>query len=60
MKLLLTSGGITNTSINEALVTLLGKPIDESQRPVHPDCAVGTARVHTRVGVEVHRGEVDG
>ena len=30
MKLLLTSGGITNTSINEALVTLLGKPIDES------------------------------
>lgn len=30
MKLLLTSGGITNTSINEALVALLDKPIDES------------------------------
>lgn len=30
MKLLLTSGGITNTSIREALVDLLGKPIAES------------------------------
>ncbi len=30
MKLLLTSGGITNPSIRERLVTLLGKPISES------------------------------
>src|SRR5690349_19061004 len=30
MKLLLTSGGVTNASIREALVTLLGKPIDEA------------------------------
>lgn len=30
MKLLLTSGGITNPSIRDALVGLLGKPIDES------------------------------
>jgi dipeptidase E len=30
MKLLLTSGGITNTSIHNALVELLGKPIAES------------------------------
>lgn len=30
MKLLLTSGGITNTSIRNALVALLGKPIAES------------------------------
>ncbi|KRB38630.1 Type 1 glutamine amidotransferase-like domain-containing protein [Microbacterium sp. Root180] len=30
MKLLLTSGGITNASIREALVELLGKPIEES------------------------------
>ena len=30
MKLLLTSGGITNNSIREALVELLGKPIAES------------------------------
>jgi hypothetical protein len=30
MKLLLTSAGITNTSIHDALVDLLGKPIAES------------------------------
>jgi len=30
MKLLLTSGGVTNTSIHNALVKLLGKPIAES------------------------------
>ena len=30
MKLLLTSGGITNPSIEAALVDLLGKPIAES------------------------------
>ena len=30
MKLLLTSGGITNTSISDALVDMLGKPISDS------------------------------
>ena len=30
MKLLLTAGGVTNTSIRDALVDLLGKPISES------------------------------
>ena len=30
MKLLLTSGGVTNASIREALVAMLGKPIEES------------------------------
>lgn len=30
MKLLLTSGGITNPSIKQALIELLGKPIEES------------------------------
>jgi dipeptidase E len=30
MKLLLTSGGVKNTSIRDALVDLLGKPIDDS------------------------------
>jgi dipeptidase E len=30
LKLLLTSGGVTNASIREALVDLLGKPIDDS------------------------------
>ena len=29
MKLLLTSGGVTNDSIREALITMLGKPFDE-------------------------------
>src|SRR5687767_11709992 len=29
MKLLLTSGGITNPSIRDALITMLGKPIAE-------------------------------
>ena len=32
MKLLLTSGGVTNASIRDALVSLLDKPID------HPPC----------------------
>lgn len=36
MKLLLTSGGITNASIQEALVDLLGKPIAESSALVIP------------------------
>jgi dipeptidase E len=31
MKLLLTSGGVTNTSIRQALIRLLGKPIDQSR-----------------------------
>jgi dipeptidase E len=30
MKILLTSSGITNTTIHDALVDLLGKPIAES------------------------------
>jgi dipeptidase E len=30
MKLLLASGGITNKSIKNALIELLGKPIEES------------------------------
>jgi dipeptidase E len=30
LKLLLTSGGVTNTSIRETLVDLLGKPIADS------------------------------
>jgi dipeptidase E len=30
MKLLLTSGGVTNDSIRNALVDMLGKPIEEA------------------------------
>lgn len=50
MKLLLTSGGITNASIRDALVNLLGKPIADSNAlciPTaqygHPRCTPGTA-----------------
>jgi dipeptidase E len=36
MRLLLTSAGIKNTSIQNALVDLLGKPIADSNAPLHP------------------------
>ena len=41
MKLLLTSAGIKNTSIHEALVDLLGKPIAESSALCIPTAAYG-------------------
>ena len=51
MKLLLTSGGVTNTSIREALVDLLGKPIAEctalgipTAEYGHPMCTPASAR----------------
>jgi dipeptidase E len=51
MKLLLTSGGVTNDSIRSALVDLLGKPVEESVAlgiPTaqwgHPACGPGTLR----------------
>ena len=51
MKLLLTSGGVTNPSIHTALVTLLGKPVAESRAlcvPTaqwgHPSCGPGSVR----------------
>jgi len=39
MQLLLTSAGITNTSIHNALVGLLGKPIAESSALCIPTAA---------------------
>ena len=42
MRLLLTSAGITNTSINDALVDLLGKPIAESSALCIPTAAYGS------------------
>lgn len=36
MKLLLTSSGVSNATIREALVDLLGKPIEESSALVIP------------------------
>ena len=44
MKLLLTSSGITNTSIQNALIDLLGKPIAESTALCIPTAAYGTGR----------------
>jgi len=41
MKLLLTSAGVKNASINDALVGLLGKPIAESSALVIPTAAYG-------------------
>ncbi|MHC2997704.1 Type 1 glutamine amidotransferase-like domain-containing protein [Microbacterium sp. HJ5] len=41
MKLLLTSGGITNASIRAALVELLGKPIEESSALLIPTAQWG-------------------
>jgi dipeptidase E len=41
MKLLLTSGGITNASIHKALLDLLGKPIAECNALVIPTAAYG-------------------
>ncbi|HET7069254.1 MAG TPA: peptidase E, partial [Nocardioides sp.] len=46
MKLLLTSGGVTNASIRDALVELLGKPIDESTALCIPTAQYG----HPMVG----------
>ncbi|QSR29400.1 peptidase S51 [Nocardioides sp. S5] len=41
MKLLLTSGGVTNASIREALVDMLGKPIEESTALCIPTAMYG-------------------
>jgi dipeptidase E len=41
MKLLLTSGGVTNASIREALVAMLGKPIEESTALCIPTAMYG-------------------
>lgn len=41
MKLLLTSGGVTNPSIREALVDLLGKPVEESTALCIPTAQYG-------------------
>jgi dipeptidase E len=41
LKLLLTSGGVTNTSIREALVELLGKPISEATALCIPTAMYG-------------------
>ena len=59
MKLLLTSGGVTNPSIRSALVQLLGKPIDECRAlciPTaqwgHPMCGPTSVRGFVAAGPE--------
>jgi dipeptidase E len=54
VKLLLTSGGVTNPSINSALVQLLGKPISESRALCVPTAQWG----HPMCGPESVRGLV--
>ena len=56
MKLLLTSGGVTNTSIREALEDLLGKPIRESNALCIPTAQWG----HPKCGPTSVRGFVCG
>ena len=56
MKLLLTSGGVTNPSIVEALVGLLGKPIDEATALCIPTAQWG----HPKCGPVSARGFVSG
>ncbi|HET7567769.1 MAG TPA: Type 1 glutamine amidotransferase-like domain-containing protein [Gaiellaceae bacterium] len=56
MKLLLTSGGVTNASIRAALVDLLGKPIEESSALCVPTAQWG----HPRCGPASVRGFVAG
>ncbi|MBM7509318.1 dipeptidase E [Nocardioides salarius] len=53
MKLLLTSGGVTNTSIRQALVDLVGKPIAESTALCIPTAQYG----HPSVGPGVKAWE---
>ena len=56
MKLLLTSGGVTNASIREALVDLLGKPIDDASALCIPTAQWG----HPMCGPASVRGFVTG
>ncbi|XVV15899.1 Type 1 glutamine amidotransferase-like domain-containing protein [Actinoplanes sp. CA-131856] len=56
MKLLLTSGGVTNPSIQAALVRLLGKPIAES----HALCVPTAQWGHPACGPQSVRGLVTG
>ena len=58
MKLLLTSAGIKNSSIHEALVDLLGKPIAESNALCIPTAAYGKGLQHAGRAVALHQRTV--
>lgn len=55
MKLLLTSAGISNTSIRNTLIDLLGKPIEESSALFVPSAIYGI-----RGGAQIIRGVISG
>ena len=54
MRLLLTSAGIKNTSIHDALVDLLGKPIAESNALCIPTASYGHPMAGPGGGMAVH------
>lgn len=58
VKLLLTSGGITNASVRATLVDLLGKPIEESRALVIPTAQWGASDAFARERVAHGRGAV--
>ena len=55
MKYLLTSAGIKNTSIHNALIDLLGKPIAESSALCIPTAGYGHPQVTTVQGMAFHQ-----
>ena len=61
MKLLLTSGGVTNPSIHAALVDMLGKPVEDARALLvptaqwgHPMCGPASARGFVAAGPTWH------
>ena len=56
MKLLLTSGGVRNASIQEALVELLGKPIAESAALAIPTASYGHPAVSPELALQFLTG----
>ena len=58
MRLLLTSAGIKNPSIHEALVDLLGKPIAESNALCIPTAGYGSLYGQSRRGMAFHQRSV--
>ena len=57
MKLLLTSGGVTNPSIHEELVRLLGKPIAESTALAIPTASYGHPVVTPELALQFLTGQ---
>jgi dipeptidase E len=60
VKLLLTSGGVTNASIRTELVDLLGKPIAESSALCIPTAGYGHPRVRPEMAWRFISGQVAG